>query len=64
MYDIFRVEIYADSMVDEELITSSDGQSYDSETPIPSSVDHTPQVSAELPSVNYVSVLSKLTSIT
>ena len=31
--------------MDEELVTSSDGQSHDSEAPIHSSVEHTPQVS-------------------
>ena len=34
----------SDGIVDEELVTSSDGQSYDSETPLHSSVDDTPQV--------------------
>ena len=42
-----------DNAVDEELVTSSDGQSYDSETLIHSSVDHTPQVSTEFLSELY-----------
>ena len=46
-----------DSTVEEELVTSSDGQSYDSETPLHSSVDHTPQVSVEF---NFISLQSIL----
>ena len=38
-----------DGMMDEELVTSSDGQSHESETPITSSLDHSPQVSAGFP---------------
>ena len=53
MYLVWHVRVSLsktpnDGTVDEELITSSDGQSHDSETPISSSFDHTPQVSAEI----------------
>ena len=53
MYLVWHVRVSLsktpnDDTVDEELITSSDGQSHDSETPISSSFDHTPQVSAEI----------------
>ena len=53
---MFRVSLSKspnDGAVDEELVTSSDGQSHDSETPISSSLDHTPQVSAEILSCLY-----------